>query len=60
MKEKMKCDYCEKVCIIQPVVKDKIERDGLYILCKKCWTERGWQRDRFHGQIQHDHYLSTN
>lgn len=60
IKEKMKCDYCEKVCIIQPCVKCEIEKKGLYIICKKCWIKKGWSRDRFHGQIQKDHYLATN
>ena len=56
----MKCDYCEKVCRIQPCVKVKIEKEGLYIICKKCWKKRGWSRDRMRGQIQRDHYLATN
>ena len=56
MSEKMKCDYCENTSPITPTARYEIERDGLYIICKNCWTGRGWKRNR-NNTRRDDHYL---
>lgn len=58
--EKTKCDICEKAVKVTPTVKYKIDKDGLLIYCKDCWSRKGLTRDRYKGQIQSGAYLSTN
>jgi len=53
------CDACEKSVKITPTVRYKIRTDALLILCKDCWTKRGWIRDRYSGQIQLGYYLAN-
>lgn len=57
---KVNCDICLKSVSIQPTANYKINKDGLLIICKKCWQDRGWVRNRYSGQIQFGYYLATN
>lgn len=52
------CDLCTKSVKITPTVNHKVQKDGLIILCKSCWTRKGMTRDRFSGQIQNGYYLT--
>ena len=53
------CDICEKSVSITSTINCKINKDGLIILCKKCWAGKGFKRDRLKGQIQENYYLAN-
>jgi RNase P subunit RPR2 len=60
MLEQMNCDLCETVTQITSTARHAIDKDGLILLCKECWMEKGLTRTRYYGQIQNGYYLAAN